>query len=39
MVEKIENLQKNYSFLKRLSTNAIKTIKTKFSSEIEIKNI
>ena len=37
MVEKIENLQKNYSFLKRLSTNAIKTIKTKFSSEIEIK--
>ena len=37
MVEKIEKLQKNYSFLKRLSTNAIKTIKTKFSSEIEIK--
>ena len=36
MVEKIENLQKIIHF-KRLSTNAIKTIKTKFSSEIEIK--
>ena len=37
MEDKIRNLKKSYSIWKKLSTNAIKTIKTKFSSEVEIK--
>ncbi len=37
MGNKIINLKNNYSLLKRLSRNAIKTIETEFSSEVEIK--
>ena len=37
MEDKIKDLKKNHVLLKKLSTNAIKTIKTDFSSEVEIK--
>ena len=37
MEENIRHLKKNHSLLKKLSSNAMKTIKAKFSSEVEIK--
>ena len=37
MEDNIRHLKKNYSLFKKLSSNAMKTIKAKFSSEVEIK--
>ena len=37
MEDNIRHLKKNHSLFKKLSSNAMKTIKAKFSSEVEIK--
>ena len=37
MEDNIRHLKKNYSLFKKLSSNAMKTIKAEFSSEVEIK--